>query len=142
MRVLAWEYSVRWGNPYTEPPDGMPRVLMTVSVPPNPGGSAPGIPDEIERVWREANAAFVASLPPGEPPRWPWSVCVGDILPPPRQISDEARFRLRRKRLERRMLRRYPLFAEQFMREQLCRKPGYYGLTPEQARTWRIGADA
>lgn len=140
MPVIAWEYSVRWGNPYTEPPDGMPRVLLTVQVPPSPGGGAPGAPPEIDRVWREANAAFVASLPPGSPVKWPWSVCLHDVLPPPRQLSDEAKFRLRRMRLERRMLRKYPMFAEQFVREMLLRKPDYYGLTPEQARSWRIGA--
>ena len=55
-----------------------------------------------------------------------------------RKLSDEAKYRIRRKRLVRRITRKYPLFADQFIRDALLLKPEYYGLTPEQARTWTV----
>ena len=54
----------------------------------------------------------------------------------PRRISDEARFRGRRQRLEKRARKKTPLFAEQTVAEQLAARPAYYGLrtaTPDAA---------
>jgi len=133
---VIWEYTVQWGNPYTEPPDGLPRVLARVQVSAPRGAGAPDVPAEIIRVWSETNAAFVASLPPGAPARWPWCVYVSAIQQAQRQVSDETRFRRRRQNLIRRMRRRYPLLAEQMIREAFERKPEYYGLTLDEARNW------
>jgi len=133
---VIWEYTVQWGNPYTEPPDGLPRLLARVQVSASRGAGAPSVPAEIDRVWSEANAAFVASLPPGTPVKWPWSVYVSVTEQARRQVSDEARFRRRRQNLVRRIRRRYPLFAEQMIREALERKPEYYGLTLDEVRNW------
>jgi len=133
---VIWEYTVQWGNPYTEPPEGLSRVLARVQVPAPRGAGAPDVPAEIERVWSEANAAFAANLPSGTPAMWPWDIYVSVINPAQRQASDEARFRRRRQNLVRRMRRRYPLFAEQMIREALERKPEYYGLTVDEARNW------
>jgi hypothetical protein len=133
---FIWEYTVEWGNPYTEPPDGLPRVLARVQVSAPCGAGAPDVPAEIDRVWLEANAAFVASLPPGTPAKWPWCVYVSAIHQSQRQVSDETKFRRRRQNLMRRIRRRYPLFAEQMIREALERKPEYYGLTLDEVRNW------
>jgi hypothetical protein len=136
MTDVIWEYTVQWGNPYTEPPDGLPRVLARVQVSAPHGAGAPDVPDEIGRVWSEANAAFVASLPSGTPATWPWGIYVSVIDPAQRQASDEARFRRRRQNLIRRIRRRYPMFAEQMIREALERNPAYYGLTLDEVRQW------
>lgn len=45
---------------------------------------------------------------------------------PPRSQSDEQRARLRLQRLRRRVESRYPLYAEQFVAEEIARKPAYY----------------
>lgn len=41
-------------------------------------------------------------------------------------MTPEAKAALRRKRLERRMKQRYPLFAEQFVSEKVAARPSYY----------------
>lgn len=45
---------------------------------------------------------------------------------PPRSQSNEQRAKLRLGLLRRRMERRYPLFAEQLVAEEVARKPAYY----------------
>lgn len=45
---------------------------------------------------------------------------------PPKSQSDEQRAKLRLGLLRRRMARRYPLFAEQFVVEEVARKPAYF----------------
>ena len=62
----------------------------------------------------------------------------------PRRISDEARFRGRRQRLEKRARKQTPLFAEQTVAEQLAARPAYYGLrtaTPEDADRQQQGTN-
>ncbi len=62
-------------------------------------------------------------------------------MPAPRRLPEETKHRIRRQRLERRIARRYPMFAEQIVREELARKPAYFGLTIEQAQAWALGQD-
>lgn len=141
MKTLAWHYFVSWANPYTEPPDAQPRRLTETVLPPRDGGGCPPLPPEIQQAWQEANAAFVATLPDGSTPIHPWCISVGVETTEPRRLSEAAKHRIRRRRLEKRVLKRYPLFAEAFFREELTRKPEYFGLTTDQALGWRMGAD-
>lgn len=55
-------------------------------------------------------------------------------------MTPEAKASLRRKRLERRMKQRYPLFAEQFAGEKVAARPGYYldGVADGDAEKARI----
>jgi hypothetical protein len=63
-----------------------------------------------------------------------------------RQLSQEGLASQRLKRLERRMRRKYPLLAEQFIAEAMAAKPAYYaGLTDaplEEARQRLLAQEA
>jgi hypothetical protein len=135
-----WEYSVQWLDPYTDPPNGLSRILAEARIAVPRGTGAPPIPADIERVWREANASFVSSLPPGEPPRWPWKVVVS-LIRKRRQVSEEGRYKLRRGNAIRRIRRQYPLIAEEMIRQEFLRNPQYYGLTEDEARSWTLNDD-
>ena len=60
-----------------------------------------------------------------------YSLCfeIVDTGKPRRQLSLETKQRIRRRNLERRVRRRWPLFAEEFIAEALRRKPDYYGVS-------------
>ena len=61
---------------------------------------------------------------PGLTSRW--------IVPddkPPRRISDEARYRGRRRRLRKRLQAKTPLFWKDLEKTELEKRPKYYGLT-------------
>jgi hypothetical protein len=83
-------YSVRWGNPYTAPPSGLPVVFAL----------APDYDRAVE-AWQDAPSGY--------------AVCVNVDTGPVRRLSPEAREALRRKRLVRRIERKYPLFAAEFV---------------------------
>ena len=46
----------------------------------------------------------------------------------PRPISDEARYRGRRRRLRKRLDKQFPLFADDMERKELAARPAYYGI--------------
>ncbi len=81
---------------------------------------------EIED-WRTADKQPPADIlaAAGAPGRG-YHVCWAPILPPRKQWSREARARNRVRRLRVRMERKYPLFAEMFIRERLEANPDYY----------------
>jgi len=112
-------WSVRWNNPYTDPPGGRPRVLIEVYRPeghPEARGIKP--PAAVQRVLDEHG--------PGGGYGLHWQ----PVTLPPKKIPAEKLAIIRRKRLKRRILRKYPLFAEKFIAEELARKPDYYnGIT-------------
>jgi hypothetical protein len=120
-------YTIEWANPYTQPPDGAPRVLAEMFVPNKPG-QGNRTPAEIE--------AFPLSMGGG------YSVFSRHVSPPPRELSIQSLAKVRRKRLARRVNAKVPMFAEHFTQAEINRKPGYYaGITDpdiEQRRTARI----
>lgn len=77
--------------------------------------------------WRTADkrppAEIVEAV--GVPGRG-YHVCWSPISPARKQWSREARARNRVRRLRERMERKYPLFAEMFIRERLAADPEYY----------------
>jgi len=111
-RVL---YRLAWGNPYTQPPDNLPRVVATEIGRRGPDGF-PGI------------AALCAASP-----RFGlgsgYSVHFYGAIDekPPRRLSGEARQSIRRKALRRRQERNNPLFAEVAIEAAQARNPEYYG---------------
>jgi hypothetical protein len=109
--TLGFLWRVCWLNPYTQPPEGMPRVLAEEFVPCRPGQGAGKPP-----------ASLLALIPQ---PGTGYSLSVSAVTPPPKGLSGARLAKVRRERLERRM-RRYPLFAAQFTREALARNPDYY----------------
>ncbi len=100
-------YSLRWGNPTTTPPTGMPRVKHAVLV---LRGSP--CPPEIMDQWVAGG---------------PYAVCWELVTQRPiRRWSQEAKSRARRRNLRQRMEKKFPLFASVFEAEELARRPEYF----------------
>src|SRR6266568_8926956 len=80
-------FSIRWGNPYTNPPEGMPRELMAVT---RLQESTRDIPPEIQE-------ALETLARPGS--GWSLFVGVDEDARPRRRLSPQAKGRIRRKSL-------------------------------------------
>jgi hypothetical protein len=108
---MLFRWSIAWRNPYTAPPDGWPRVLASVVTP-----TRYPPPPELLNLSCPGNG---------------YALCfeVADTGKPRRQFSLAAKQRIRGRNLERRVHRRWPLFAEEFIAEALRRKPDYYGVS-------------
>ena len=95
------------------PPDGAPRILAEIFLPDAVDGKPP---PEI----------LAIPITPGGG----YSLSIRAIPQPPRQLPVETLARVRRKRLERRVRAKTPLFADEFIADELARKPDYYdGMT-------------
>ncbi len=105
-RALArWRYSVRWALPHLPCPG--PRELAAAEV----DAGAP-CPREVEALWKPG-AGYCISIDfqaPAVARRW----------------STEAKARVRRKNLEKRLQRRAPLFAAELFAREIESRPGYY----------------
>ena len=108
-KPLAYLWTLSWYTPYSEPPDGKPRRLMSVR---QPGDTTPRPPPEMETA-RLANPGYV--------------LCWQGVLPEREPWPQERLIRYRRSRLRNRIEKKYPLFANEFFQEALERKPEYYG---------------
>lgn len=109
-----WRYSLRWGNPYTQPPGA--AVLAEALV---PAGAA--CPPEVQALWR---------------PGAGYAICIDfDDLPYElmlaRKWSPERKGKVRVKRLENRIAKAFPLFADELIQRELAARPDYYrGTSP------------
>jgi len=105
-------WRVQWTNPYTSPPDERNRVL------------AEGVVEDWyaadERMPPERLIAL-ADQNPGYGISWGWRPAA-----PRRRWSKEAKARERHRRLCKRMNAKYPLFAEQFIEQELKNRASYY----------------
>jgi hypothetical protein len=124
MAVIGYVWSLRWANPYTSPPDGLPRVRAEVFFPakhPNYGfGNCP------------------AELRDQHVPGSGWCICGGAVTTPPKELNQAALASVRRKRLARRVAAKYPLLAEQIIEEEIAKRPAYYaGVTDEDIKAQR-----
>jgi hypothetical protein len=121
MTHVGFKYTITWSNPYRQPPDGQPRtkhVLYETLA-------------QREERRRQGDTST--------PPKWfndlhtigdGYCISITAICTPTRQISAEALASVRRMRLERRMRKKYPLFADQMIQEELAAKPDFYaGIT-------------
>jgi len=108
--IRGFLHSIAWGNPYTEPPDGAPRVLAEVfTLDREP-------PDDFKRFEYTPGGGY--------------SYFIQHVTPPLKQLPPKTLASVRRKRVERRIRRKYPLLADYLLEEEIAKKPDYYaGIT-------------
>lgn len=100
-------WSLAWANPYTQPPDGGPRVVRAILVP------------RGERYPPE----FLEGYPPGCGYGVRWELVTQRPIV---RWSPEAKARTRRRNLRARLERKVPLFADMFEQQELARRPDYF----------------
>jgi hypothetical protein len=98
-------YSLAWRRPDIPPPG--PRVLKAILVP-----RGERCPAEIMELWVPGAGYSIG-----------WELVTQQ---PIRRWSREAKSRARMRNLRQRMERKFPLFAETFIRDELERRPAYY----------------
>jgi hypothetical protein len=87
------------------------------------------MPREIYRRYVRKDSPFYNHIPPDVLERCvlgKWVPAWSAIHPPTREMSQAARASIRRKRMEKRMQKKYPLFAKDFIRAELERRPQYF----------------
>jgi len=100
---------VIWSNPYTDPPGGEERVRAEKFV-----------PYESEFYNRCPPEIFEKKV------LGKWCITWTAVTAPPRQLSEDVLKSVRKKRLKRRMEKKYPLFADQLVDAEMKRNPNYY----------------
>jgi hypothetical protein len=117
--MIYYSWSVRWANPYTKQPNGLPRVLIEqVIAPKEKRWSSRYVPGCCEMLIEQFQAKAIYS----------YSLYVdAHDTKPTRALSLKAKQSIRRKRLETRIRAKYPLFADEMIAQALAAKPEYYG---------------
>ena len=115
MTVLGFLWQLAWSNPYTDPPDGQPRLLAEIYLPcERPGEGARPAPEMIA-LHRIGSG---------------YSIYCQAVHPAPKQLPPESLAGVRQKRLARRMQQQAPLLADELIADELAAKPDYYaGIT-------------
>jgi hypothetical protein len=108
--------SISWRNPYTEPPEGQPRVLWSKQY------ICKKVGDFGKAQREQKNEYNRRGLYPG----CPWSICTTSITEPGTPWSKEAKARVRRGRLRKRLDNKMPLLADQFYQEELAKRSRYF----------------
>jgi hypothetical protein len=103
---LAWTYSLRWSNPYTEPPG--PRELLSVDV----DVGAP-VPEAIKSRWRPGTG---------------YAICLDFPQVPIKRWSPERKVSVRKARLVRRIQKLAPLFADELIERELQDRAVYFSV--------------
>lgn len=103
----VWRYSLTWVRPLVPCPGA--KELAAVDV---PLGAC--CPPELMALWRPLTgyAICLDFPPPGPPRRW----------------SAEAKSRVRRSRLVKRVEKRAPLFADELVERELAARPSYFNV--------------
>jgi hypothetical protein len=112
-------FAIRWGNPYTNPPDGMPRELLALTCMQESTRDMPAeIRDLLETVARPGSG---------------WALCIGidEDARSKRRLSLKAKGSIRRKSLERRVRKKAPLFANRIIADEIAANPGYFNPVEE-----------
>jgi hypothetical protein len=115
--MKTYRHSVYWSNPYTTPPNDWPKTLIAVETTENQPG---------QRLRQKLNAILDRLHSLGI-----WGYNLGwsyDDNKAPRPWSEEAKKRNRRKRLEKRLSKKYsiPTLLEQALQTEIQNKPSYY----------------
>ena len=106
-------WMVRWSNPHRVRPEGVAEVFLQVERD-DDGRGAGQCPQEIYECWEEMRP-------------YGYAIACYTETAPARVLSLAVKHRIRRRNLWKRMVRRYPLFAESFYQERVESKPDYYG---------------
>lgn len=101
-------WTLQWSNPYTDPPAGMKRIIA-------------------EKFVKYGTSEYSHTPPEFEADRTPgYKVYWMAIMPPSKQLPEKTLKSIRRKRLQRRIENKYPLFADQFLTDEIKSKPDYF----------------
>lgn len=111
MSVVGFVFSVCWFDNYTAPPEGQPRVKAEIFIPTEPGQGAPRTPEELQKLLTLGDG---------------YCISVSALSTPTKVWSPERKIKNRNRLLRSRMEKKFPLFAEQFIEEEVKRKPKYY----------------
>jgi hypothetical protein len=114
---MIYQHKVEWGNPFTEPPNNLPKVLVALD-------SDQHRPPEWFQRKREAIIDRLRL-------RGIYSYCMTfDWIDdkPKKRWSEEAKKRNRLRRLKSRLSKKYsiPELLESAIQEQIDKKPEYY----------------
>ena len=112
-------FAIKWSNPYTNPPEGMPRELIATT---RMQESTRDIPPEIVQVLETVAR-------PGS--GWALSIAIDEDARPKRRLSLKAKGSIRRKSLERRVRKKAPLFADRIIADALAANPNYFNPVEE-----------
>ncbi len=115
-------FAIKWSNPYTNPPEGMPRELMAIT---RVQQSTRDIPTEITQ------ALETVALPGSG---WTLFVDIDDDARPRRRLSPQAKASIRRKSLERRVRKTAPLFADRIIADELAANPKYFNPVEDESK--------
>jgi hypothetical protein len=115
-------FSIKWGNPYTNPPEGLQRELMAIT--------------RVQESTRDIPPEILQALETVARPGSGWSLFVGidEDSRPRRRTSAQARASIRRKSLERRVRRAAPLFADRIIADELAANPKYFNPVEDESR--------
>ena len=108
--TVGFLYRLEWNNPYTNPPGGLPRVMAEIYLRSENGEGA-----RIPQVLMDLHK-----------PGCGFCVSVRAISPPGKGLGPETLASVRRKRLRRRLEKKYPLFADQMFDEAINERPAYF----------------
>jgi len=113
------QFAIKWGNPCTNPPEGMPRELMVIT---RMQESTRDIPPEIQQLLDTVAR-------PGS--GWGLAVGIDEDARPRRRLSLDAKGSIRRKSLERRVRKKAPLFADHIIADEIAANPNYFNPVEE-----------
>jgi hypothetical protein len=113
VKARTYTQQVAWASPYTQPPDGQPRVLISRTVTQTSG--MPLHPDV---------QAVADSVGFGK--GWGTWVGIDPATETRRELSPEAKGSVRRKKLARAAEEKAPLFAQELIQIEMKKNPGYY----------------
>lgn len=120
--LIGYVWMIQWHSPYTEPPDGKPRVLGRWFYP-YAHPSRHIVPPEIEALHTIGDG---------------YTLYGQAVEEPPKPETPEKKAHRRQARLRTRMTAKYPLFADQMIDDALQQKPDYYAGTNDDSSRQEI----
>lgn len=118
-------FRVEFHNPYRQPPEGYPRRLAEMFSRENT------TPPEIAAFARKVRGTG-------------YGISICPLAKPVKQLAPETLAAVRQKRVRRRMSKKYPMFANEFVSQEIERKPDYYlnGMTDADIEAARAEVEA
>ena len=116
MATKGFRYTIEWYTPYSDPPDELPRIKAEMFE---------TVEQRSERQRRgepSVPTSFSSLHVIGDH----YCITIQAINPPPIMLNKTALASVRKKRAERRINKKYPLFADQFLSAEMNTKPDYY----------------